>query len=143
MKSSILINHRVIDTRLGHYSHHLHGRHSRRTPKDEVNKIREEEMERDNKEVHAHHSGNSAAFLLRVKNQVRSWHERARGTTHLVPNDTKTILLKSLGEVIRKQIKIWTTTNHIEVVSPTWSYCRIMGIRTYHFIGTPRTKRTN
>ena len=37
------------------------------TPKNKLNKIREEEIERDNEKVHAHHGVDLAAFLLRVK----------------------------------------------------------------------------
>ena len=39
------------------------------TPKNELNKI-QEEMERDNKEVHAHHGVDLVAFLLRVNSRV-------------------------------------------------------------------------
>ena len=89
-------------------------------------------MERDNKEVHALHNVNSAAFLLQVKNRVGSWYERARGTTNLRPIDMKMVLLKSLGGVIRKRIEIYVDNNnskHDEVVSQTWSYHRIMGTK--------------
>ena len=34
------------------------------TPKNKLNKIREEDMERDNKEARTHHSVDSAALLL-------------------------------------------------------------------------------
>ena len=63
------------------------------TPKNDLNKIRGEEMERDNKEVHAHHRVDSAAFLLRVKNGVGSWYERAKGATNTASVDMKTYYL--------------------------------------------------
>ena len=62
------------------------------------------------KSMHFIHSVHSAAFLLRANNPVGIWYERARGTTNLRPVDMKRVLLKSLGEIIRERIEIWTTT---------------------------------
>ena len=54
------------------------------TPKNELNEIRKEEMERDNKEVHAHHSVDLAALLLPTKNRVGSWYEWAKGAKDIL-----------------------------------------------------------
>ena len=50
-------------------------------------------MERDNKEVHAHHRLDSAAFLVRVKNWVGSWYERAKGAANIASIGMKTVYL--------------------------------------------------
>ena len=75
------------------------------TPKNTLNKIREEEVERDNKEVHAHHRVDSGAFLLRVKNRVGSWYERAKGATNTASIDMNTVLFNSLGDDTRGGLK--------------------------------------
>ena len=53
------------------------------TQKNEFNKI-QEEMERENKEVHAHYDVDFIFLLLRVKNRVGSWYEWAKGATNSV-----------------------------------------------------------
>ena len=60
MESSIRIHHRVTDTRFGHHSHHVHDWNT-----EELTKKIGEEMERDNKEVHAHDSIDSAVFYFK------------------------------------------------------------------------------
>ena len=80
------------------------------TPKNELNKIRAEEMERDNKEVHALHRVDSAAFLLRVKNRMESWYERAKGATNIVSSNIKTVLINFQGDDTRVRIAIWKST---------------------------------
>ena len=66
-------------------------------------------MERDNKEVHAHHSVDSGVFRLRVKNRVGSWYGRVKGTTttNIVSIDMKTVSFNSLDDDTRERIKIW------------------------------------
>ena len=73
------------------------------TLKNKQNKIREE-IERDNKEVNAHHGVDLAALLLQVKNRVASWYERAKRTTNIVSVDVKTVLFNSLGNDTRERI---------------------------------------
>ena len=76
-------------------------------PKNKLDKIWEE-IECDNKEVHA--GMDSAAFLLHVKNKVGSWYEQSKRTTNLVLIDMKMVLINSLDEDICKRIEIWATT---------------------------------
>ena len=80
-----------------------------RTPKNKLNKIREE-MGRANKEVHPHKGVDLAAFLLWVKNRVGSGYERVKETTHSTSIDMKTVLLNSADGNIHKRIENWTTT---------------------------------
>ena len=108
------------------------------TPKKELNKIREE-IERDNKEVHAHYGVDLVAFLLRVKNQVGSWYGRAKGTTDVASIDMKTELLNSLGEDICERIEIWTTTTQTTLKWITGLWER----EPTAFIGMPGTTKTN
>ena len=77
-----------------------------RTLKNELNKIREEKMERDNKEVHTHHSIGSGVFLLRVKNRVGSWYERAKEATNIASIGMKPVLFNSLGDNTRVRIEM-------------------------------------
>ena len=110
--------------------------------KNKLNKIRED-IERDNKEVHAHRGMDLVAFLLRAKNQVGSWYKQAKRTTNVVPFDMKTELLNSLGEEIHERIEIWTTTTQT-----TLKLCRQLGAITglwehkpTAFIGVPKTMK--
>ena len=79
MVSTIRICHRIEDTRLDKQPLVSMGG----TPKNKLNKIWEEEMEHDNKKLHAQHSVDPAAFLLRAKNLVGSCYEQARGIMSL------------------------------------------------------------
>ena len=102
-------------------------------------------MERDNKEVNAHHSVDPEALLLRVKDRVESWYERARGITNLVSIDMKTALSNSLGEDIRVRIEIWATTtqttlkllHQLGAITGLWTREPI----TPAFIGMPGTTK--
>ena len=67
------------------------------TLKNKLNKITEEEIERDNKEVPAHHRVDSAAFLLRVKTRAGSGYKRAKGAMNTASIDMKTVLFNFLG----------------------------------------------
>ena len=76
-----------------------------RTSKNKLNKIWEE-MERDNKEFHAHEGVDSTVFLLRMKKRVGNWYERVKEITNSVSIDMKMVLLNPLDRNIRKRIKM-------------------------------------
>ena len=105
------------------------------TLKNKQNKIREK-IERDNKEVNAHHSVDLAALLLQVKNRVASWYERAKRTTNIVSVDMKMVLFNSLGNDTREQIEIWTTTHQT-----TLKLCCQLEAKPTPFIDMPGTTK--
>ena len=116
----------------------------RRHPKNKLDKIREE-MERGNKEFHAHDGMDLAAFLFRVKSQLGNWYERANRTTSSASIDMKIVLINSLDEDICKRIEIWATTiqtmlkfcHQLGAITGLWT----RGPITTAFIGMPGTAK--
>ena len=104
-------------------------------------------MECDNKEVHAHDGMDSAAFLLRAKNRLGSWYERANRTTNSALIDMKTVLTNSLDEDTRERIEIWETTtqttlkfcHQLEAITGLWTLEPIIRL----LLACPGQKRTN
>ena len=109
------------------------------TPKNELNKIREK-VERDNKEVHAHDGMDLEDFLLRAKNRLGSWYERAKRTTNSAS-------INSLDKNTCERFEIWATTtqtmlnfcHQLAAITGPWTREPI----TTAFIGMPRTAKNN
>ena len=64
------------------------------TLKNKLHKIWEE-MECDNKKIHARDSVDTAAFPIQAKNRVGSWEERVKETIKLASIDNKAVLSNS------------------------------------------------